>query len=90
MHLFNGKNLVCAIAMALVTTPLLAASAAAGAKSAEAGTEPAAVVFTTKAPASCTATATVSIPGGSKIELSATAATCAEAIRMVRAAISKI
>ena len=33
--------------------------------------------------ASCTATATVGIPGGTKVELSATAPTCIEAIEML-------
>ena len=38
---------------------------------------------------SCTATATISIPGGTGIELSATAPTCTEAINMLRDAIAE-
>jgi len=37
---------------------------------------------------SCTATATVSIPGGTGVELSATAPTCSEAIQMLQDAIA--
>lgn len=39
------------------------------------------------ASSSCTATATVSIPGGAGVELSATAPTCSEAIQMLTDAI---
>ena len=38
---------------------------------------------------SCTATATISIPGGTGVELSATAPTCGEAIRMLEEAINQ-
>jgi hypothetical protein len=38
---------------------------------------------------SCTATATVSIPGGTGVTLSATASTCMQAIRMVQLAIQE-
>lgn len=40
--------------------------------------------------ASCTATATVGIPGGTKVELSATAPTCAQAVQMLQAAIEEL
>ena len=41
------------------------------------------------ASASCTATATISIPGGTGVELSATAPTCSEAISMLKDAIAE-
>lgn len=37
---------------------------------------------------SCTATATIGIPGGTKVEVSATAPTCGEAIQMLQDAIA--
>lgn len=41
------------------------------------------------ASASCTATATIRIPGGTGVELSATAPTCSEAISMLKDAIAE-
>lgn len=89
MSFLNVKKVLPALALVFMSAPLFAMSPNG---ESEITTKESVVVSAIdgKIKAECTATATVSVPGGSKIELSATAPTCAEAIRMVRAGVASV
>lgn len=78
----NFATLVASVALALTTTSLLAATPAG--KTLHQPASAKSITYSLVAlPQECTATATVTVAGQS-ISLSATAGTCAEALKMLR------